>query len=102
MVMNLFQKKIVPKKLSIKETWTLYNLLKSGLKDTVQEYLVDEILSVMEGIDTESFKQSLRIIYGDAVDYGSKSPIDLALMFTQGLKKNNILNFPIFIKALSR
>lgn len=94
-----FQKTSSPKRLSISEMWQLYKQLKSGIK-TPQVYLLDEVLEIMEGIDTESFKTSLRILYGNRVNYLEKSPVDLALMLVQGLKANQAFEFFDFIRTV--
>lgn len=96
-------KNSVPNHLSISQMWSLYTNLKSGLMGkNPKTYLLDEVLDVLEGIDTESFKVSLRILYRDKLNYLKQSPIDLALLLVNGLKVNNAFDFFDFIRTISR
>lgn len=98
-----FQKSSVPNRLSIKDIHRLYKNLKSGVDQaSPKTYLMDEVLDLMDGIDTESFKASLRIMYGNNVAYATLSPVDFALMFVKGLKKCNAFEFFDFMRTLSR
>ncbi len=100
--MRLFQKKSSPKKLSIRDMWRLHRALKDGLVgNRFHGYMLEEVIGLMEKIDIESFKNSLKLMWGDDVDYGSKTPVDLALMFTDGLKRNNAFEFFEFVGALT-
>lgn len=99
--MNLFQKNFVPKKLSIDKMWMLYRTLKDGLVGKQEELLMDEVGRIMSSIDTESFKSSLRQMYGDNLNYLEQTPGDLALMFIRGIKNSGLLEFTDFIKAMS-
>lgn len=96
-----FQRASVPNRLSIDAIWRLYRTLKDGLVGDTKEYLVDEIDSILDRIDTESFKSSLRQMYGEKINYLEKTPIELSLMFVRGVKQTNLLGFVDFIKALN-
>ena len=88
-----------PKKLSIRDTWTLYLTLKAGL-DKEETLLIDEVIRIMERIDTASFKDSLGIMFGE--DFPKdQSPIEFALMFTNGIKSTGILDFAHMIRGLN-
>jgi hypothetical protein len=88
-----------PKHLSIKEMWDLYLTLKPGL-ESEEDFLVDEVMSIMEKIDTASFKTSLGIMFGR--DFPKEqSPIEFALMFTNGIKETGILDFAHMIRGLN-
>lgn len=78
--------------------WDLYLTLKSGL-DTEKELLIDEVIYLMERIDTLSFKKSLGIMYEDFDK--ELSPIEFALMFTNGIKSTGILDFAYMIRGFS-
>lgn len=79
--------------------WDLYLTLKSGLI-TEEEVLVDEVISIMDKIDTLSFKKSLGIMFGE--DFPKElSPIEFALTFTSGIKSTGILDFAYMIRGLS-
>lgn len=88
-----------PKKLSIKEMWDLYLTLKPGL-DKEEAVLIDEVISIMEKIDTASFKDSLGIMFGENFPK-EQSPIEFALMFTNGIKSTGILDFASMIRGLN-
>jgi len=88
-----------PKKLSIKEIWELYSTLKSGL-DVEENILIDEVSMLMEKIDTVSFKNSLRIMFGENFPK-DLAPIEFALMFTRGIKETGILDFAHMIRGLN-
>jgi hypothetical protein len=88
-----------PKKLSTEKMWELYNTLKAGL-DTEEKFLVDEVISIMEKIDTVSFKHSLRIMFGENFPK-DLPPIEYALMFTSGIKQTGLLDFAHMIRGLN-
>lgn len=94
----LFQKNSDPKKLSIREIWNLYRNLRYGLQGQSQEYLMDELIQMLEGISVEEFKSALRIMYGEMEL--PTSPIELSLLFTRGVKENNLFSFSDFIKVI--
>lgn len=61
---------------------------------------MDEVISIMEKIDTVSFKKSLRIMYGD--DFNKElTPIEYAAMFIIGLKKNKFFDFYALTETLN-
>ena len=79
--------------------WELHKKLERGIAGREPKtYMMDEVLGILEGIDTESFKASLRILYGNKPNYLEKSPLDLVLMFIAGLKKNSAFDFFEFIR----
>lgn len=92
---------IVPKKLSIRTAWEMHRLLNKNPNTTPKTYLLDEVLDLMDRIDTESFKKSLRLFYGNKVSYLEKNPVELATMFVRGLKQSNVFEFFDFIGTLS-
>lgn len=88
-----------PNKLSISEMWELYLCLRAGL-DKEEPVLMDEVISIMEKIDTASFKKSLGIMYGK--DFPKDlAPIEFALMFTTGIKNTGILDFAYMIRGFN-
>lgn len=99
--MQLFHKSFVPKTLSIDGIWRLYRTLRDGLVGKQEELLMDEVGRIMSSIDTESFKSSLRQMYGDKPNYLEKTPIEIAFMFSTGLARTGILEFSEFIRTLS-
>lgn len=97
--MTEYQMNSNPKHLSIDEMWELHKLLKDGLQDE-KNFVVDEVLHVMDKIDTESFKKSLGIMFGLSFPK-DLPPIEYALMFTRGIKESGILDFASLIRGLN-
>ena len=64
------------------------------------ELFIDEIIRIMQSIDTDAFKLSLKIMYGDKINYLEKSPLELGIMFSEGVRQSNILLFSDFIRKL--
>jgi hypothetical protein len=81
--------------------WELYKLLQPVLRKIKEELMIDEVIYMMENIDTVSFKSSLKLLYGDKIDYGSKTPLEIGFMFSEGIHKNNLFDFENFIGSLS-
>ena len=95
----LFQKKFNPKKLSIKEIYSLYRELKSGLVGRkTNDTLLDEIVSILERVDKDAFKQSIKIMYGDVKN---KSSVESAIMFSRGLKETNFFEFCTLVESIN-
>ncbi len=95
----LFQKKFNPKKLSIKEIYRLYRELKNGLVGRkTNDTLLDEIVSILERVDKDAFKQSIKIMYGDVKN---KSSVESAIMFSRGLKETNFFEFCTFVESIN-
>ncbi len=79
--------------------WELYLTLKQGL-DTNEPLLIDEVIHLMEKIDTASFKKALRIMYGD--DFRKDlSSLEYGLMFIRGIKKSRIFEFQVLMENLN-
>lgn len=97
--MNIFQKKPNPRKLSIREMWELYNLLRKGIGTSHQEYLVDEVYEMLDKLSKYEFIQSLKLMY-DTVSLDT-NPIQLAAMFIAGLKKNEFFFFDDIVKGFA-
>ena len=91
-----FQMTLNPKKLSIENMCKLYLILKFGLSSK-EKFVMDEVISIMENIDTVSFKSSLRVMYGK--DFPKDlSPIEYAAMFIKGLNRNKFFDFCAFME----
>lgn len=69
---------------------------------TKNGYLIDDIIEMMDYLDEFSFKESLRIMYADTINWLKKTPIDVALLFTKGIKSAKIFDLHDFIKAVIR
>lgn len=93
-----FQKNSVPKHLTIDEMWELYNLIGSSVKDK-NNYLIDEISSMLDDLSNYEFIKSLELMYKE-VSPKDKNPVTLLTMFVSGLKVNKFFEFHDFIKGL--
>lgn len=82
------------KKLSLREMWELYKLLGKG---TGQEYLLNEIIEMLKTIPPENIRKSMEMMYGRMPD----NPLDLALQFVKGLKRNKFFEFQELVEKLS-
>lgn len=94
-----FLKNIAPKKskkLSFSEMWKLYTLLGKGVS-TPQEYLIDEVDSLLDHISGNELMQATRMFY----DTVSTNPVQLMSQFIHGLKKNKFFAFADIIKEIS-
>lgn len=87
-----------PKTLSIREMWMLYKTLESGLEKP-KEYLIDEILTMLEKISQEDFLQSLLILYPKIV-FSKLSSVEMATLFIAGLKKNDFFAFVDVVQGM--
>ena len=79
--------------------WQLYKTIKPGLPEKDEQYLIHQVMKVIDGITTPDFEKSLSIMYGN--DYYKKHETsDFALIFIRSIKKNNLFAFASFIKEL--
>lgn len=79
--------------------WQVYGLLKSGLPKKEEEYLLHEIIKIMEGISTDDFKSVLNILKREKDIL--ETPLDAALLFTTGLRSNGFFSFVEFVQGLT-
>ena len=77
--------------------WQVYLLLKSGLPQKDETYLISETFKILSGISTENFKESVRILYGKTPEVST--PADLGTLFIDGLKKSDFFSFTHFISG---
>lgn len=78
--------------------WKLYEILKPSINNS-QEFLVDEVLNMMDKISKQDFVLSIQMMYGDTVSL-DQNPVQLVTMFVSGLKRNEIFFFDSIIKGL--
>ncbi len=88
------------KKLTLREIHQLYLLLKPCLPEKEEEYLVYEVITIMEKISPESFIESMKILHGNKFNF-KQNPGELALAFVGGLKKRDLFSYVHFIKSIS-
>jgi hypothetical protein len=81
--------------------WKLHNLIKNSLPKEDEKYLIHEVIKLMDTLSVSSFKDSLLLMYGEGFQI-NKNPAELALMFVQGLKRNNFFAFSKFVQSLSK
>lgn len=79
--------------------WQVYRLLKSGLPKKEEEYLLHEIIRIMDGISTENFKEVLRLMSKKDVP---NNPLDAALLFARGLKLNEFFYFTRLVSGFAK
>ncbi len=89
-----------PKKLSLREMWGLYRLLKNGIGIS-QDYLIDTVFEMLDKISQEQFLESLWKMY-PKIDFTKHNPVEMATMFVSGLKKNEFFSFVDLVKGLNR
>jgi hypothetical protein len=87
-----------PVRLSLQGMWELYRTLKDGI-GTTQEYLIDEILSMLEKVSQEDFLRSLLILYPKIV-FTEHNPVEMTTLFVVGLKHNGFFAFTDVIQGL--
>lgn len=90
---NPFKKK----KLNLREIHKLYILLKDSLPEKQEEYLMNEILYIMENISVEKFRDSINILYPKLK---TKNSLQIAQLFITGLSKNSFFEYVFFAKGL--
>lgn len=79
--------------------WKLYKELKSGLVGRkTEDTLLDEIVTILERVDKDAFKQSIKIMYGDVKN---KSSIESALIFSRGLKESSFFDFCKLVETIN-
>lgn len=87
-----------PKHLSFDEMWQLYKTIKNGIKG--KEFLIDEIMEILNKLTSYEYSKSLHILYGEALDLSKMNPIDSVSLFIDGLTKNNFFDFCKFVTGI--
>ena len=91
-----------PKRLSTKEMWSLYGLLKNGIQGRKEEkYLIDELQKVLNSISVDEYLNSLSLLYGNKVVYKNLSAVVSLNLLVDGLKKNKFFEFCSVIRGLN-
>lgn len=85
--MNISRKKYT-KKLSFREMWNLYKLL--GASPIQENYVIDEVLNIMNKISTKTFKETLYLL---EIDSKGLSGIEIGKLFIRGLSINRFFEF---------
>lgn len=80
---------------SIKEMWRLYKILDRD--EQPETYLIEEASKMLSSIDTEDFKEVLKITRQKS----PKTPTQAALYFIEGLKHSEFFAFKEFITSLN-
>jgi hypothetical protein len=92
--------RLFKRKLTLREIHQLYLLLKPCLPETDKEYLIYEVIDIMEKITPAQFTEAMTILYGNKFNF-KVNPGKLALMFTRGLKDTNLFSYIHFIKSMN-
>lgn len=61
--------------------------------------MIDELDGILDTLSAFQFNQALEVLYGP-VDM-SIPPIQLLLMFTVGIKRNNLFKFHDFVQGIN-
>jgi hypothetical protein len=91
---------IFKKRTNLREIHKLYFLLKDALPEKEEEYLVNEVIKIMEKIDPVNFKKVMYVLRGDRFDF--KNPGKIAFMFVEGIKKVSFFSYVAFMKSISK
>ena len=75
--------------------WELYNLLGKG---TGKKYLIDEIVEMLKSVSPVNIKESLKLMYGVVP---INNPMEIAILFSKGLNRNNFFEFQDFVEKLN-
>lgn len=92
-------KKLNPKKLNIEEMWKMYQALEPAVNDKITGTLLDESRHIMDNIPPHEFIRSLYIMYQNR--YKDKNPIEVSMMFMNGLLETKFFVFTEIIRKLS-
>jgi len=80
--------------------WQVYLLLKSGLPQKDETYLISETMQILSGISTQNFKDALVVMY-DGIPQIT-TPVDAGTLFVDGLKKSDFFSFKAFISGFNK
>jgi hypothetical protein len=88
--------------LNLRQIHKLYLLLKDCLPEKEEDYLIDEIESVIERMQSpNTLFRAIEIMHPKKeVDAGN--PLELIFLFTQGLKQNEFFEYTHFINGIKR
>jgi hypothetical protein len=90
----LFKKK----KLTLREIHKLYLLLKPCLPEKEEEFLIDEMDSILDKMTEEVMKQSLEIIYRKEI---ADEPFEMLILLMSGLSDSDFFNYVAFLKSIN-
>jgi hypothetical protein len=91
----LFKKK----KLTLREVHKLYLLLKPFLPEKEEDYLIYEVIKILEKITPDTMKAAMDIYYNK--DFAFKeTPTQIALMFSGVIKDSGLFAYIQFIERL--
>jgi len=94
------QTSLKPKHLSFDEMWKLYKILKVN-KKSLQKYLADELMAILDTISPEEYGQVLLMLYGDKINLLKVSPIDSLVYVLDGLKFIKFFEFCRIMEELN-
>jgi hypothetical protein len=87
------------RKLTLREVHKLYFLLKPFLPEKEEEFLIHEVIKIMESISPEVFTKAMVILHGSKFNF-KRNPGELALKFVEGLKESGLFAYVGFVKSL--
>lgn len=93
----MFSFKKKKKKLTLEQIHSLYLLLLPYIPEKEEALLIDQVDKMLESMPSEVFISAIEIMYED-VKYDS--PIKVAVLFIDGLKRNNFFDYASFVENL--
>jgi hypothetical protein len=91
-----------PKKLNLHEIHRLYLLLRSCLPEKEEAYLIDEIEKMVGMMENgEVLLRSIEIMY-PKVEIDTRNPLEILLLFTDGLKCNDFFEYVSLVREIKR
>lgn len=89
-----------PKKLTLREIHLLYLTLKDSLPEREEQYLLDEVESMINRMKNGYvLVQALHILYPNK-NINTDNPLELLVLFIRGLKVNDFFEYAYFIRGL--
>ena len=89
-----------PKKLTLREMWQLYRLLKIN-KEKLKENLADELETILNTVSSSDYGTALLLLYGDKINLTKTSPIDSIILLSDGLSFNKFFDFCTILEGLN-
>lgn len=88
--------------LTLREIHKLYLLLRSCLPEKEEAYLIDEIEKMVDRMESgETLIQAVEILYPKK-KFNRENPLEILLLFIQGLKQNDFFDYVLFINKIKR
>jgi hypothetical protein len=73
--------------------WELYKLLGSSMN---QQYIIDEIIKILETVHPQNIKRSMELLYGKMPTI----PLELGTKLVLGLNHNKFFEFQVLMEQI--